>query len=252
MEGEANELGRATRARIPAAALGALAGLRARPGVRVAVEGDALAPGASVLVEWERGDRLALERILPIEGAALFREEAGAWFRVGSRIPVSPAPDLADPVSLARVLAPRPVVPEPPGPPAARARLALVRDGQPRPASAIRCSLDELVRWGESATSHALARVRAAHAGDQVLLVSSKLPPIAGERFWGRRVLRPLGFATDPDLPEEFLARALGLAEGELALVSESSLEVLDEEVLAPLSRAAVRSARPPRPEARP
>jgi hypothetical protein len=121
--------------------------------------------------------------------------------------------------------------------------LSLRRDERARATTAIRLALADLVNWAEHATSHALAELEGARAGETVVLRGKKLPAVSGERFWGERVLCPLGFTADPALPESALAQALGLEEGEIALVSESGISALPVAAFAKLTRAAVRSA---------
>jgi hypothetical protein len=96
----------------------------------------------------------------------------------------------------------------------------------------------------ETATSAALAAVRAAHSGPEVLLLGRKLPLLpTAERFWGERILVPLGFRPEPLFAENLLRGTLGVADNELVILSEGGAEVLPEEVLQPLSRSALRLA---------
>jgi hypothetical protein len=107
----------------------------------------------------------------------------------------------------------------------------------------MRLTLAELARWAEHATTRQLASLSAAHDQGVVLLRGEKLPPLEGERFWGRRVLFPLGRRPEPDLGEDVLAAALRLEAGEQAVVSGEWAEIVPLAAFAPLSRAGVRLA---------
>jgi hypothetical protein len=76
------------------------------------------------------------------------------------------------------------------------------------------------------------------------LLVGNRLPLLSeSERFWGRRVLVPLGFRPEPALGQGALCEVLHLDSEELAILRSESMEILPGSVLEPLSRAAVRLA---------
>jgi hypothetical protein len=123
-------------------------------------------------------------------------------------------------------------------------RLRLVRDTRPQKATALFCDLHLLTRWAETATSAALAGLQGACLGNKVLVRGQHLPSLAGaERFWGSRVLIPLGFRPEPDWAESALAEALGLGSGELILLGQGSAVVVPENVMGRLCRASVRRA---------
>jgi hypothetical protein len=78
----------------------------------------------------------------------------------------------------------------------------------------------------------------------RVLVLGERLPPLAaGERYWGRWLLLPLGWRAEPDLGEAALAEAVGLRQGEVGLLGASGLEVVDRRTFRPLTRAGVRLA---------
>jgi hypothetical protein len=146
---------------------------------------------------------------------------------------------------LARLLVPEAVEPEvgndslPPP-----AGLHLVRGECPQPAAALLCTLATLQRWADQATSRQLAALRVARCGDQALVLGSPLPAVAnGRRYWGRRVLVPLGWRPEPDLAEPALIAALELGDQEIALWQDEGIEVLPSDPLAPLTRAGLRLA---------
>src|SRR5262249_40474247 len=159
------------------------------------------------------------------------------WFPFGRHLPSFDVPAADDARPLAGILSPAPV--EPVGPTAAcqPVELTLVPCDRPRPCTLLRTTLAELGRFADHATSHQLAVLHPAGAGDQVLLRGAKLPPLAGDRFWGQRVLLPVARRAEPDLPEPILAAALRLDAGELALVTAEGVEVVPEAAFAPLTR---------------
>jgi hypothetical protein len=103
--------------------------------------------------------------------------------------------------------------------------------------------LPVLADWADRATTRQLESLEAVVCTGRVLLRGERLPALPGERFWGRRVLLPLGCRADPELADEVLAEALGLQPGEVALLTGAGVEVVAAEQFAPLSRAAVRRA---------
>src|SRR5205085_762389 len=96
----------------------------------------------------------------------------------------------------------------------------LVRDERPRAATALRCRVHELAKWADTATTGQLASVRGACCGSEVMLLGQRLPArVRGERFWGESLFLPLGFRHEPALPENALRDALGIGEGNIALI---------------------------------
>jgi hypothetical protein len=220
-----------------------LAGLRTRPGVTVAVRGE------RAWVRWPPGESDVLLGLLAAPGVELFTQREGLWFRLGSRLPCFDVP-ADEGVPLAAALTPAPLtLPEPVRPSPSPCPLRLVRDDRPRPASALLAPLAEVARWAETATTRQLTSLRSARAGDVVLLLGERLPPLPGAtRFSGRVLLAPLGWRPEPDLPEAALAEALGLGPGDIGLLTDEGLEVLPDSAFAPLSRAGVRLAFRPSP----
>jgi hypothetical protein len=227
-------------ASLPASALAALADLRRNPGLSVAHAGD------RVWVTWTPGDEAIVPRLMAIPGVELYDRRDDLWFRRGCRLPsFGLPPDEGEAVPLHRAIVPGPVesiLSE--GIPPSPARLTLTRDDRVRAASALLCPLVELASWAELATSAQLADLGAARDEDRVLLRGRRLPPIVGgERFWGERVLAPLGFRAEPDLPEPALRRALGTAADMLLVLRAEGVEVVPLDAFRPLTRAGVRLA---------
>jgi hypothetical protein len=87
-----------------------------------------------------------------------------------------------------------------------------------------------------------LEAVRAACCGSLILLLGATLPTVSvGRRFWGRRVLVPLGYRPEPALAEDALRSALGVLPDELLLIDHGGVEVVPGDVFQPVRRAAVR-----------
>src|SRR5579871_3967641 len=175
---------------IPAPALAALAGLRHDSGVRVVLA------GGRAWVFWEPGREEVLARLMALPGAVLYTYREGTWYRHGGRLPAFEVPAGADARPLHRVLFPEAVRPElPAGEEINPQLLRLERDARPRPTRAIRCPLIVLAAWADTATTAQLAGMQAARCADRVMLLGEELPLLEGaERFWGERLLVPLGY----------------------------------------------------------
>jgi hypothetical protein len=235
----ASPLADVCRASLPVDALPQLADVRTVAGIRVMILDE------RAWVRWDAGDEEVLRRILPIQGAEVFELRDGQWYRPGQRLPAFNLPEEKGARPLSAVLTPSPVEAQRVHPTAfERVRLVLVRDEKPRAATALRCSLEDLARWADGATSRQLTALEAAWYGDSVLLLGQRLPALAGcERFWGRTVLVPLGFRPEPVLPESALRQALGLQEEEIAVLGHGETEVVAREAFQTLTRAAARRA---------
>jgi hypothetical protein len=218
----------------PAGELAALAEVRCVSGVRVALA------GGRAWLRWQPGDDRVLRRVLPIRGVQLYFLHANRWHRFGHHLPAFDFPIQLEYRPLDEVLIPAPV--EPIAAPAwdcAPFVLALARDDRPRPTAALACALVDLASWADGMPAVRLAELHAAQLEGRVLLLGKRLPLLpVSERFWGQRVLVPLGFRLDPSLPETFVLRALGLNDDELLLIRAEKCEVLSRSVFEPLTRA--------------
>ena len=229
-----------TAARLPSAGLACLAAVRHRPEVRVTVGADGFA-----WVQWPAGpsaqDIVSALRV--VAGVEFYGRHADGWRRFGSRLPANVTPpDAGRP--LAEVLTPAPVVPLlPTGGALQRVAVELVRDDVPRPATALRCPIRDLRAWADSATTRQLAGVRAAQAGDDVLVLGT-LPPIASaRRYWGDGVRLPLGYTLRPTLSPASVRELLQAAAGEYVFWHADGVEVVPLEAFAPVTRGGVRLA---------
>ena len=243
------------RARIPVEDVPVLAELRGQAGIHVMLAGE------FAWISWEPGldlmQDMLVRRILPLEGAELYTERDGRWYRLGEHLPRFDVPggDGSTWLPLERTIFPEPIE-------AVRTRepvndpmpIRLVRDlAMPgRPASALRCPLGALSAWAERATSAQLARLRGAwigsgaleRSGAEALVIGPEgsLPLLPdGLRFWGGDLLIPLGYRAEPDLPASAIRRAAGAGADELAVLDQDGLELIPRAILKPLSRAGIR-----------
>lgn len=245
-------LSEASAASIPVTGLPALGGLRRTDGVRVAQDGD------RVWVYWPAGAEEIIRQVLPVDGVELFTFRAGLWYRVGRSIPV-PAGDPSGPGGTTRtgrptkpldavILPALSAVPAPASPPVVACRLRLVRDDHPREATGLCCAVAALARWADGATTVHVEGLEGALFDGQILVRGPRLPVVAGaERFWGERVLIPLGRRPDPELPEPILREAAGVAVNELLVLRDGATGATAEAVPLPafarLTRAALKLA---------
>jgi hypothetical protein len=222
-------------ARLPSTAHAHLGALRACEHL------SALQEGETLWLFWPAGEVELARAILSVEGSELFLRGESGWHRLGEHLPVFHVPHSRNARPLSALLFPAPVSPVCPAAPAWRSvTSALVRDGTQRPASVLSVTGAVLRKWADVATSHQLRKVEAACCGEEVLLRGA-LPVLPGERFWGRRVLLPLGYRVEPDLAEGVLLAALGLWEGEVAFWTAWGVEVVGAEAFGPVTRAGVR-----------
>ena len=231
-------LSEACRARLPVGVLPALAPLRATPDLRALVRGEEL------WLFWPQGEPELVRAILALDGAELFCPREGSWHRPGMHLPSFGLPDEGESRPLSSLLTPAPAEPIAPTSEGwMPVPMRLVPCDVPRPCALMRLTLAELARWADGATGQQLASLSAAHDRGVVLLRGDRLPPLVGERFWGGRVLSPLGRRPQPDLGEEVIASALRLEAGELAVVTDEGAEIIPLAAFAPLTRAGVRLA---------
>jgi hypothetical protein len=228
-------LSNATLARIPANALSLLGGLRAYASVQVRLD------GARAWVRWDEAGFDILRALLPVRGAEFFEKLDSRWHLCGHSLPAFDVPDDGF-VVLASVLTPAATMPVPDDDEVLpRVVLALRRAAAPRRATAMLATPLKLAAWADMATQREIAALEAAQSGELVLLIGERLPALSGERYWGERLLCPLGWAPEPDLPECALLEALGLKPDELALIRRGAVEIIPRGALRTLSRASAR-----------
>lgn len=224
-------------ARLPAAGLGALAAVRNRDGVGV------LQQGETVWAFWPAGRQEVVRYLLAVPEVVFFARRGGDWFRFGCLVPTGDGPPDGEGQPIAAVLVParfEPIAPEPLT--LEPFRLTVVRGGAPKPAIALLCTVSDLLKWAEEATTAELAAVRAARCEGHAILLGSRLPALRGAaRFWGKDVLVPVGFRAEPALPDDALREAVGVTGEELLLLDETGAEVIPRAAFEPLTRAGVR-----------
>jgi MoxR-vWA-beta-propeller ternary system domain bpX2 len=230
-----------TCARLPASSLAVLASLRRVEEIQVLPDGD------QAWVFWESGDERVLRALLPISGVELYERQGDVWHRAGQRLPSFGVPPDGERIPLSQAVSPQPFSAERPGPDADRPTiLRLARNSRPRPTTASLCPLAELGRWAELAISSEIEVIRGALRDDLALLLGPSLPSWAGAtRYWGQRVLVPIGFEPQPNLPEEALIEALGASSQEVLRLLPTgdrlAVEAIPLERFRPLSRAGIR-----------
>jgi hypothetical protein len=226
-------------ARLPAAALPALAPLRHRTDVRVFLEHD------SIWVRWSNADADTVQALLPVAGIAFFVPRDGRWHSFQSRLPTADTPPEGDGCAIVTLLSPEsfevapPVVIETPP-----LLLRLVPGGQPATASALSCKVRDLASWADRATTMELQSVRAARCGSRMILLGRTLPSVPGSvRYWGDDFFLPLGFRAEPELPVAVLRSAVGASNDDLVFLDESGAACVPRVAFQPLSRAALKLA---------
>lgn len=228
-----------TAARLPASALMHLAAVRDRAGVRVHVLGDL------AWVTWTSSHAEVIACLLPASGVEFFVRRGNEWFRFNSRVPTSDRPPDAAGRPLDAVLVPERLEPRATDTtPLRKLAVRIVRGGGLHPATALRCTLAELLHWVETATTLHLTTLVAARNGDRVLLCGEKLPIIPGAtRYWGSAVLIPLGFRAEPELSADILRAVVGAQAGDVVVFDETGVAVIPDLAFAPLTRVGVRLA---------
>jgi hypothetical protein len=183
--------------------------------------------------------------MLPVRGVELYAPLNGQWCRHGHHLPAFDFPAQLEYRPLHQVLTPAPVEPLDAALPEHQpVLLTLVEDSRSRRTTALICDHSQLALWADTVTSGRLASLRAATCRGRVLLLGERLPLIPNsERYWGERVLVPLGRRLEPELPESALCAAMELSEHDLLVLRESGAERILGAHLRPLTRAAIKLA---------
>jgi hypothetical protein len=229
-------------ASLPPGLLEALAAVRAVPGVRV------LQTSERLWVSWN-GDERVLRAVMSLPGVVLYASRDGTWQRVGARLPAFEVPAEGDYRPLHDVLFPAPAYPLPA--PAEDAQrwtkhaIRLAPDQLPRATSGLLIGLDAFLAWADTVPDARLRKLRGALSGRELFVRGARLPLLpGGRRFWGERVLRPVGMRLEPDLPESIVREAGRVNDDELFVVhADGRGEAIPDAALQPLARAALRRA---------
>jgi MoxR-vWA-beta-propeller ternary system domain bpX2 len=246
-------------ASIPESELRVLADLRREGGIRVTI-----ARGRA-WVCWDDGPdaeatrRNLVERLLPLAGVEIFSRSGRAWRRPGECLPAFSLPVVEGPDGdrLDRLILPEPLEIVPPdADPPRPVPLRLTRDERAgaRPATALRCRPGPLAGWADRAPSAWIESVSAAWCAPagwgpgepEVLLIgpANRLPHVDdGLRFWGDKVLIPLGYRAEPELSDRSVRDVVGAGPDDLVVVDEEGPELIPRQAFRPLRRATIRRA---------
>lgn len=226
--------------RIPIQSLAGLAEARCAVGI------DVIQDGEHCWLKWHAGSDWLVRWIMPLPGVELFERRDNQWYPFGSRFPCPGPPEQAAILRLDQVIFPAPfAVADSASNQVTPVRIQLVRDGQPRQATALRCTFEAMIGWVEQSTRRQIESLRGGKCGNEILIVGERIPLLPdARRYWGKRILRPLGYRSEPAVPESALLEVLGLQNGEVALVEAEGVEVIATAVLGTLTRARVRAGR--------
>lgn len=185
------------------------------------------------------------ELLYPLPGVELYEKRGLHWFAFKRQLPSFEVPDLGMARPLAELLFPAPVVlPAVPKESRQPVQLTLAVDSTPRQASALVCKLSALHDWLETVPTPRFRELRAMRQREQVLVMGRNLPPVGeAERYWGQRLLVPLGYRYEPFFPEAILLNIFDLAARQLLILSHTGMELIDTSQAQPLTRAGVKLA---------
>jgi hypothetical protein len=85
------------------------------------------------------------------------------------------------------------------------------------------------------------------YSGELALVRGQPLPIVTGQRFWGTRVLVPMGQTLWPPCEESEYLAAAQAQPGELLVVQSESVDAIPANAFTPLTRAGIRQAAPKR-----
>jgi hypothetical protein len=199
-----------------------------------------------VWIQFPAGERAVLECLQVVPGVRFFSQIDKVWYRFGNSLPTSEHPPTGAGRPLTMLLQPSGLTAEAVTQlePISPVRLGLVRSGVARQTSALRCQLSDLQGWIDSATTSEIAAVRGVYFSNEVLLLGEVLPVVPGSiRFWGQRVLLPLGFELSESYSEQSILAAVRAANYEMLLIQETEVQFVMMSLLQPLTRAGLRLA---------
>jgi hypothetical protein len=188
---------------------------------------------------------MAIARLHAIPGVQFFAERQDRWYPQRSRLPAYDLPATAPSTPLDQVLLPADLNTRlPTSGPVEALPVRLVREVRYQPTRALLCTLAVLERWADQALSAQIERLEGAHMESEVLLLGESLPHLLGNRrFWGDRLLLPVGSRVEPAVGDDALLEAWGATAGELVLFDGARAEIVPTSALMPLSRASIRLA---------
>ena len=112
-----------------------------------------------------------------------------------------------------------------------------------KPTQLRRCVVkwEQVAPWADTALTREINAVR--RKGKMAWLLGSDLPVLAkAERFWGNKLLVPLGYRPEPAWPESVLVDVAGIEKGELLVLRPDRVETLPLDAFQHLTRAAIHS----------
>jgi hypothetical protein len=222
---------------LPATQLAWLASLRTEPTLRIARRDDL------VWLRWAPGRMEVVRALLPLAGVRLYVHREPHWLRFGAALPAWEFPDTLEFQPLDRVLFPAPMTAIPaPTTQVQACRLGVQTDDEPRATTALFCPVEAMRDWAETVPAVQVRTLRAASHGTTLIVLGDVLPLLpAGVRYWGKRLLVPLGLRPDPDLPERILVEAAGLDDDEILLHRDDRWEAVPTGLFEPLTLAGLR-----------
>jgi hypothetical protein len=226
-------------ARFPIAGLAALAPVRSQGAIRVIEFAD------EAWVFWDRDEATILQLLIGIPGVEFYVKGRAGWMRIESKLPRFDVPPLDAANDLQLTILPDAAEPTRVSESTfQRIAVSLVRCEKQRPTTALCCEVSALRDWADTALTSEITRVRAIRSGNRAWLLGNDLPALpAAERFWGKRLLAPLGYRPEPDWPEPILLEVAGIEKKELLVMHLDRAETLPMEAFQPLTRAAIRLA---------
>jgi hypothetical protein len=186
---------------------------------------------------------------MSLPGVMLYAWRDGVWRRLGARLPAFEVPPSGDYRPLHDVLFPAPALPLPaPGDPQRlwdTQAFRVVPDHVPRAATGLLIDIAAFIAWADTVPEARLRKLHGALSGRELLVVGERLPLLVdAARFWGERVLRPVGMRVEPDLPENALRDAVRAGADELLVLhADGRGEAVPDAALEPLTRAALGRA---------
>jgi len=226
-------------ARMPMAGLLAFAAIRNRSGITIQRDEN------DVWVIFPAGDAEVLRCLRPVIGVQFLARRGSSWLQFGKRVPTVEKTRLLGGLPLDKAIFPTSLAADPPiDSPIMPVPIRIVRGGSIEAATAVRTNVESLAHWADAATTSELVVVRGARCGSEAVLLGQRLPMLAGaQRYWGKRILVPLGFCSDPELPEALLLEACGAANDEIVLLDFGGASMIAESAFEPLTRAGLRLA---------
>lgn len=223
-------------ARVPREGLAVLAPLRHMTNVRV------VELGHEAWVSWEGEMPSVVSALLAVEGARFYRPSESGWQMLDQALPDFTVPRTQESLPLDRAVVPEPCVPITLANfRGKRIPISIVACDRPRPTAALRCHCAALMEWSDRAPTAEIEALSGAWSGTNVWL-RGRLPALLkAERFWGERVLAPLGFRAEPDWPDAALRQAALVDDDEILVLTAEEPEAISLAAFRKLTRASIR-----------